>query len=101
MSERTPDPAGEAGANSASSASIDRPAPLAADGAGESEPSYAGPDPAAHSAPPVWATEPEQGAFAARAAAVSKLAGERPELVIAAAFVGGLLIATILKRLAR
>ena len=36
-----------------------------------------------------------------RAAAAAKLAADRPELVIAGAFVGGLLLATILKRLAR
>lgn len=34
-------------------------------------------------------------------AAIAKLAGDRPELVIAGAFVGGLLLATLLKRLAR
>jgi hypothetical protein len=34
-------------------------------------------------------------------ASVAKLASDHPELVIGAAFVGGLLLATILKRLAR
>jgi hypothetical protein len=35
------------------------------------------------------------------AAAAAKLAAERPELMLAGAFIGGLLLATILKRLAR
>ncbi len=35
------------------------------------------------------------------AAPAAKLAAERPELVLAGAFMGGLLLATILKRLAR
>ena len=40
-------------------------------------------------------------ASAAAAANISKLTSAHPELVILAAFAGGLLIATILKRLAR
>ena len=47
------------------------------------------------------AGDSDDDASAAAAANISKLTSAHPELVILAAFAGGLLIATILKRLAR
>ena len=52
------------------------------------------------SGPPV-AGDDQSAAGSSQAAAAAKLAAERPELLIAGAFIGGILLATILKRLAR
>jgi hypothetical protein len=61
--------------------------------------------PANGSSPPTAEAESagadHEDTSAAAAAHISKLTSAHPELVILAAFAGGLLIATILKRLAR
>jgi hypothetical protein len=67
------------------------------------EPPPAQPAHAPHSYPPVVESASVSGGVEASTlgASVAKLASDHPELVIGAAFVGGLLLATILKRLAR
>jgi hypothetical protein len=67
------------------------------------EPPPAQPAPASQSYPPVVESVPVSGGAEASTpgASVAKLASDHPELVIGAAFLGGLLLATILKRLAR
>jgi hypothetical protein len=63
------------------------------------EPIRVGPAPEARA--PVDPVYAEPAPVSSRAADAAKLAADRPELVIAGAFVGGLLLAMILKRLAR
>ena len=56
---------------------------------------------AADAATPTWASSPDGDAGSSLAAAPQPLYVERPEIIIGAAFVGGLLLAMLLKRLAR
>ena len=73
---------------------VEQPAvtPPPADG-GQAAPAVAGRDASGASVPPVGA--------GAAPLAIPGLPADRPELHVAAAFAGGLLLATLLKRLAR
>jgi hypothetical protein len=98
------EPPTEPDATASSGAELE-PAPIAAEPEAPVVPAAPDPAPAATPAPPIAAPPPPPQPPAAASPGpldrVTTLMRERPEVAIAAAFVGGLLVAQILKRLAR